>query len=210
MFKLRIIGFIAQLVEHLINIPFFLLDLFLSKEEKIKRMIRRTELKELSKVRIGEYVKVQGVATPYERTMTSPLQKKKCVGFQVIVGREMVDGYDDSYIKEERMQNFYLTDGDQKILIVPNKAIIDLGKEDVGSSGLLKNADQNMKEFLKRHQTGSKSFGFNKSMNFMEGVLKEGEEVTIVGKVSTYRSRGRKGQIAIRHFDKYPLYLKTE
>ena len=102
------------LIEVIINIPIFFLEFFLSKEERIKRKIKKTKAKKLSEVKTGEYVKIQGVALTDERIMNSPLSKKKCIGYQVLVGRQMSGYYEDKYINEEIIQNFYLSQDDKK------------------------------------------------------------------------------------------------
>ena len=207
---LKFIGLFGGLIEVIINIPIFFLEFFLSKEERIKRKIKKTKAKKLSEVKTGEYVKIQGVALTDERIMNSPLSKKKCIGYQVLVGRQMSSYYEDKYINEEIIQNFYLSQDDKKILIIPNKANIDLKKENIRNSGLFKDYDSNIDAFLKRHQTKSTSFGFNKSLDFKEGILEEGDKLTVVGKVTVLKSRNKKSQIVIRNLEKFPLYLKKE
>lgn len=205
---LKQIGFLGKLIELLINIPVFLLEFFLSKEERIKRKMKNTTVKNLSEIKTGEYVKISGIALPHERIVRSPLSKKKCLGYQIFVGREMSNYHEDEYIKEELIQNFYLCQENRKILIIPNNATIDLKKETFGNSGLFKDADSNMAAFLKRHQTKSTSFGFNKSLEFKEGILEEGDRLTVIGKVVILKSRNKKSQLVLRNLEKYPLYMK--
>ncbi|MEO9531844.1 MAG: hypothetical protein ABJG68_11310 [Crocinitomicaceae bacterium] len=198
------------MIEFIINIPVFFLEIFLSKEQRIKRKLKKTKAKKLSEIKNGEYVKIHGIVKPHEKLMTSPLGKKRCIGYQVEVGREMSDYHEGQYINEEIIQNFYLVEGNQKILINPRRAKIALKKEVIGNSGLLKDVDSNMADFLKRHQTKAKSFGFNKSLEFKEGTLQEGQKLTIVGKVSLVKLKNNTRQLVIRNYEKYPLYLKSE
>tara|TARA_Y100000766_G_C18651266_1_gene480574 strand:+ start:56 stop:697 length:642 start_codon:yes stop_codon:yes gene_type:complete len=205
---LNLIGLFAKIIELIINVPFAFLEFFLSKEERIKRKIKKTKSKKLSEIKTGEYVKIHGVALRSDRIMHSPLSKKRCIGYEVLVGREMSDYYEDKYMKEEIIQKFYLSQDNKKILIIPNKANIDLKKENIGNSGLFKDTDSNMANFLKRHQTKSTSFGFNKSLNFKEGILEEGDKLTVVGKVTVLKSRDNKSQIVIRNLEEFPLFIK--
>jgi len=103
---LKLIGFFAGFIEVVINLPIYFLELFFSKEEIIKRKLKRTKEKQINDIKPGDYVKIIGIAEPFEKIMTSPLSKKKCIGYQVLVGRQMSDYYEDQYIKEEIIQNF--------------------------------------------------------------------------------------------------------
>lgn len=200
-----ILSLITGIINFIIELPFWGIEHYFSKKQRIKRKIKKTRLVPLSEVKTGKYVKLQGVAIPHEKMVVSPLKKKKCIGYKVFVGREN----QDDYIDEEIIQNFYLTQGNRKILIMPRKANVDLKMEQVGSIGLFKDATPVFTEFLQKHQSKTTSFGFNKSLSFMEGVLEQGKTVSIVGKVTVFKSRNKPDQIVIRHLEDYPVYMKV-
>lgn len=198
------------LIDLIIELPFFILEFYLSKEERSKRKIKRTKSKKLSEIRTGHYVKIHGKVLVHEKIMKSPLNQERCVGYKVLVSRQQSSSKEEGYINDEFVQNFYLSDGDRKILVMPRKANLDLKMNKIASTGLFKDADSKITEFLKKHQTKSTSFGFNKSLDFEEGVIKEGAKITVVGKVSFFRSRNKPKQIVIRHLEDSPLYIQTE
>lgn len=209
---MRLLGIITSfgsLFNLILNVPIYFLEFFLSKEERVKRKLKRTKEKSLNKIKPGDYVKVKGIATIRNNTIAAPLSKKKCIGYHILIGKDGLQDYDHDYIEERKIQKFYLANENRKVLVIPNRAKINLKKGYQKRSGTFKNARPEMKEFLEKHKTSSTTLGFNKSLDFNEGVIEDGQKITIVGKVGTIKTRDNKQEIVIRNFEKHPLFIQN-
>ncbi|GAB5417109.1 MAG: hypothetical protein Crog4KO_19750 [Crocinitomicaceae bacterium] len=205
-FFLRTIG---SSLEVLVNIPLFLLSFALSKEERIKRKVKRTPRKSLREVKTGEYVQIVGKAERFDRSFVAPLSKRESLAYQTKVSKDVSDGRQENYVLEEILHRFYLVEGDKQILVIPNGAIADLKLVVSEDAGILANASDALQAFLKKHGTKAKSFGMNKTLEAREKILEQGQEVIVVGKVSVLNTRNQGKQTVIRHLEKAPLYIKA-
>lgn len=198
---------VFDLIDFVLNIPFEILGYFTSREQRIKRKIKKTPSRSISALKKGQYVKIEGTAKIADKYMFSPLKKEKCIGYQVRVDRERADYRDDNYIDSESFQNFFVSDGQNQILVLTRGAHIMLKKESIGSSGLLKNPDENMKKFLKRHAISTTSFGLKKSLSFYEGAIQEEDTVQVVGQVAEITTKSGITVNVIKTFPKKNLYI---
>lgn len=199
---------IFGIIELIFNIPFILLEVFLSKEQRIKRKIKKTKLKPINKIKKGQYIKVQGQASIAKKYIFSPLQQEKCIGFHVNIGRQRSDYFEDDYINEEVCQDFYITHGQDKILVLGRNCTMNIKMKSVGSSGLFNDANHNLETFLKRHRTSSTSFGFNKSLQFQEGTIQASDNVTVVGEAVNVQTKSGEKILALKATEKNSLYIQ--
>lgn len=210
--KLRLLGMALGTVVETINAGFSLLDIYASRDEIIKRRMKRIQQKSLKDVKVGEYVKLVGKAQPYDRMFVAPLSRKECVAYQTWIDRETGNEdteVDDHYVTEEILHRFYLKDGDDEILVLGNDARAHLKlifKED---SGILGKASDEVKAFLKKHGYSAKSFGIRKSLEASERILEKDQEVAVIGNVSVLNTRHDGKLLVLRGTEKNPLYIKV-
>ena len=198
----------GSFIDLLINIPVWILEIFLSKEERIKRKIARTPLKPLSEVKVGDFVKIKGKAQRYDRISKAPLSREECLCYQTLVTR--LDLKEPRELaKEEVLHWFYVVEGNHQMLIVPSKAEVDLKRVFMKDSGLLNDPTEEVRQFISRYEQKGKFLGVNKGLEASEKILKEGQDVEVVGKVSVFRTRNSGTHIVLRTLEDFPLYIKA-
>jgi len=217
LFLIRLAG---TLLEIIINIFIEFISYLFSSKSTLKRKIKNTEARNIADIKVGEYVKIQGEAVAYNKKVYAPLSRKICLGYNVkVIDLLEEEGtitsifddsiLNDSYIEEEHIQKFYLQQDNSQILILPHNATTDLKNENIGEYGLLQKPTPEMKSFLKRHDKRTKTLiGLNKNLTFYEGIISEGDQLTVIGKVTRLKNKNGKTLTVIRNLTKSPLYIK--
>lgn len=157
---------------------------FFGRKGTIRRNLKKFQPKTISSIKIGDKVKLHGHVRFGPDRLKAPLSKRECVFYQVKV-EERKSKSTSTIISEEKYVNFTLEDNNFTILVDTSNAYCHLVQDRKDSSGFLDNANREMEELLRSHNEESTGlFGMNRSLKYYEGVLEEGEEITVAGKVA--------------------------
>ncbi|MCB0755935.1 MAG: hypothetical protein H6603_06595 [Flavobacteriales bacterium] len=158
---------------------------YFSRNARINRRLKKAPWKEIKYVRTGETVKIVGTVVPLEKLLVAPLSKRPCAHYFVKVEEKRSSGKNSHYhtiIEQEITSKFLIQDGEHYAIIdayhVQSNIMIDANY----SSGTFNDATPMLEDFLRQHGHESEGFlGFNKSMNYEEGILEPGEEIAVLG-----------------------------
>jgi hypothetical protein len=165
----------------------FIYWFFFRDKAVIKRKLNETPEKKIIDFKDGDVARVKGSVKYYGKTITAPLSGRKCVYYHIIVeaSRSQHSGIPSwtEIIEEENAGDVVINSGGNYALIQTESVKNYLIPDAKYSSGFFKNATETLEKFLNKHDKKSKAiFGINDTLRYKEGILEEGEIVTIVGK----------------------------
>jgi len=191
-----------------------------------KRQLRRVPRVLIDQFPEGAVGKVVGRLAYVGEPLVSPLTGRRCAQYRVIVEEYRSNGNSGSWhpiIEDEESQNFILKDKTGEVLVTMNGARVVVTKDAQYRSGTFNDATPSLESFLVKHRYQSTGWIFNKSLRYEEGVLAEGEEVTICGMgrwentpepVTPSTTGGSRDQrprrLVIRNADQAPLYVSDD
>jgi hypothetical protein len=141
-------------------------------------------------VRIAEFpaagvARVIGTVTPTEEQLVSPLTKRPCVHYHLIVEEKRVGSRNRTYwadvINEADSRDFCVSDGCGKALVSMSDAEVAVTKDGHNLSGLSgRAAPDSLEKLLSDRCLRSKDF--KRGLRYTEGVIEPGERVTVMGR----------------------------
>lgn len=165
---------------------FALFTILFSNKAVIKRKLKKTERKGLSKFIDGESARVVGTIECTNTPLTAPLSGRKCAYYYILVEQQRSSGKSSSWhtlIEEEVSGDFVIRDGVNRACIKGPVIKSYIVQDRRYKSGFFNDATQNLKHYLKQKGRESENMlGFNKTLRYKEGVLEQGEEVAVYGK----------------------------
>lgn len=165
---------------------------FFRREAIIHSAISKTPARKISEALEGESVRISGKIVYLGRTMLAPLSKRKCVYYHVTVKdnsshKEILKNYID--IDEEYAEDVVIFDGENYAMINTHTVASDIVKDENFYSGFWNIATPELKEFLKKHGERQTDYvGWSLDLVGKEGILEEGETLTVAGKATWRRS----------------------
>lgn len=169
---------------------------YYSEKSRITRALKKVKHKRLDMIRNGDIIRTVGRVEFIEDPLYAPLSGRKCAYYKILVEKEG-SGKNSSweeYLKEEKIQNFYISDGTHRLMVNTEVIISHLVVDAKFKSGFLNDPSHRLKKYLNSNSKSSENFlGFNKTLRYHEAVLEEGEMIAVVGKavaLSTVSNRG--------------------
>lgn len=183
------------------NVPFviiiavsaFSLIAFLINYFRPKTIILR-RLKKLSFSKIGrlqnhKHAKVEGKALNIEKPLIAPLSKRRCVYYKIKIEKRVRSGkssYWNTIVDEEIIQDFFVEQTNERLLIFPKKNPKNyydyLVTDKTTNSGSFNDPTPEFKALLDRYNIETENFfGFNKQLRYNEAIIEIGERITIAG-----------------------------
>jgi hypothetical protein len=149
---------------------------------RARRALAAAREARLADVRNGDRPRVTGVAQALERSLTSPVGRRPCIGFQLII-EEKVPGDNDWRVALSRSEctPFGLRDGAAEAVIV-GPFMLGLDPDDRGD--IWANLPPSLFALLEEAEvplTGM--FGRDKAFRFREALLEPGDRITVLGRV---------------------------
>ncbi len=163
---------------------------FFTKEAIVINKLKNIKSKKISKVVDGEVVKIKGKIKYIGNPLIAPLSKRKCVYYHIIVeesdrrSKNVIEINLTKDIEEKVSRNVIIIDGKDYAIIDTKLMESYLTMDKEYWSGFLLDAKDNLEKFLERHNEESTVFGFNRELNYKEGILEEGETIAVVGKAT--------------------------
>lgn len=159
---------------------------FFSKKTIILRKLKKSASQKMAHVIDGEFAKITGKVEYTGSPLTAPLSGRTCAYYHVKVEQRVSTGKSSHWktiIEEEVAGSFGIREGDYCARIDGNKVKSYIVDDRKYSSGFLNDASGVLQQYLKNHGQESENFlGMNKTIRYREGVLEEGELISVMGK----------------------------
>ncbi len=161
-----------------------------SKKSTILRKFKKIPKKRISSVKENEYVKIVGKANSIDELLVSPIGKRKCVYYNIIIEENHGgNGKGRSWHpihNEEKSTLFSVESSGERAIIDVNidskSKMAYLVKDLQHRSGTWNEAPEFLEKVLQSRGLKSKAiFGLNKTLRYQEGVIEIGEEVSVMG-----------------------------
>lgn len=155
--------------------------------------IKKVKPRKMSEVEDGGKVRISGKVIYVGEVLVAPLSKRKCVYYHVTVkgdrgrGNRRKAWFEDKRvdIDEEWAGDLVITDGENYALIHTQHVQSVITKDQTVNSGFWNISTPELKALLKRKGYPSADFmGWSLDLYAKEGVIEEGETVTVAGRAS--------------------------
>lgn len=197
-----------------------LYSFFFSRKAIVKRKLKGTKQLSMSEVMNGEHARIQGTIVYAGKSLTAPLSGRRCSYYYILVEEKRSSGKSSSWhnlIEEEVAGDVVIRDGNSYAIIDTNMVKSYLVQDAQYSSGFLNDASPVLEAYLKKHgQKSTDWLGFNDTLRYKEGILEEGELLTVVGKVNWMRTAEYKLNVPaqkillISAMDTEPVYFSDD
>ena len=194
----------------------------------VNRKLGKIEKKRISDCQTNDYVKVEGQIKYVGNPILAPFSGRPCAYYYVIVEERL--GYSNSRvngksklhrwhtIKEESYgTNLFIKDGNSYAFIETEMIKSNVIVDKTYLSSTVGNPMEQLEKYLEKHGiTGINQFGPNQSIRYKEGILVEGDTVTVAGKVAWKRKSELKMETPFERIlvvganDKEPVYLSND
>ncbi|WP_299258601.1 hypothetical protein [uncultured Aquimarina sp.] len=187
-FQINSNGYFLIMIFILIIVIAIFIGYYFSHKNRVLRKLKQANIKRIQLVKDKEYIKVIGKVQNIKEPLISPIGKRKCAYYQIIV-EEKHSGKNKSWhtiIKEDKAVNFIIeSSGERAIVLVdtsPKTKMVYLVKDVKHVSGTWNDPPKYLETYLQSHGKDSTGlFGFNKSIRYREGVIEIGEKITLLG-----------------------------
>ncbi len=180
--ELQLVFFIGFAV---IAVGVLLVKFYFSKEARTKRALSNTERQAIGDAPEGTRIKVAGTLRFSGDPIYAPLSGRPCAAWQVVIQEYRSHGKGGSYhtiVDDHQMVDFILEDGSGRAIVRASYGQLALAKDARFSSGTFDDAPPELERFLAdRGKSSVGMLGFNKKMKYREGILEQGETVSVVG-----------------------------
>jgi hypothetical protein len=158
--------------------------LYNSIDAKTKRQLRKLVRTPIKDVRDASVARVVGRLKFLDVPLTAPLSGRKCAYYSVVVEEYRGGGRSGRWveiIREEKAQDFLLSDGTGHALVHMTGATVAITRDASFTSGTFHDATEVLEAFLNKHGMKSKGWVLNKGLRYTEGVLEIGEDIAVGG-----------------------------
>lgn len=151
-----------------------------SEDQTIKRALQKAERWPIAELPENTHGRIVGRARPVDETLTSPITKRPCVYYVVIVkegGGEKLK----HVLRDEQGVPFVIEDETGRALIDPKDCSIVLETDRVTESGHDDDATGAEDAVLARHGEVPRDWIGNRQLHYFEAVIEIGETVAVLG-----------------------------
>ena len=136
---------------------------------------------------VGEVVRIVGrVRFADLEPLSAPVSNRRCAYYEIEVEERSGAGKNQSWSKvlehKEHLARFVIEDGTGRVLVEPGAPRVVLELDTHLSSGMSKDPPLELRSFLMVHGIATEGLLFNKTLQYTEGALEEGERVAVLGR----------------------------
>jgi hypothetical protein len=159
---------------------------FHKDQRRCKRTLRKAPILTVGGFADGTEAKLVGKVRLLAE-LCSPLTGRPCAHYHVRVEVWRIPSQESggwsNFIEEEKTVAFVLDDGTGRAIVEAEDAQISVVEDAHFRSGTFNDDTPQLESFLAKHGRKSTNlFGFNKGLRYAEGVIEEGESVTVFGR----------------------------
>lgn len=167
------------------------LKYFFSTKQKIIRKLTKLQKKSIHQLKTKEFSRISGKALHIKEPLIAPLSKRKCIFYKFKIEQKRSNGknsYWDTIVDKEEFQDFFIKQNDEYVIVRPKKFpknyMSYLVSDKNAKSGTFNDPTPELENLLNQFNIKSTSlFGLNKNLQYSEGVIEIGEEITAAGVV---------------------------
>jgi hypothetical protein len=156
---------------------------FNSETQQTKRALLGAPGETIADAPEGKPAKLVGSLEYEGAPLRAPLTGRPCACYHVVVEEHMGQGGTHEIINTRDIQPFFLRDATGTARVECQFTTLLIQKDGNFRSGTFNDASPELEAFLEQHGQKSTSLGLNRSLRYREGVLEEGEQVAVLGKV---------------------------
>jgi hypothetical protein len=154
---------------------------------RLRRALRRAPRVSVADAPDGEVVRIVGrVRFADLEPLSAPVSNRRCAYYEIEVEERSGVGRNQSWSKvlehKEHLERFVIEDETGRALVEPKAPRVVLNMDTHLSSGMSKDPPLELRSFLMVHGVATEGLLFNKTMQYTEGALEEGEQVTVLGR----------------------------
>jgi hypothetical protein len=157
--------------------------LYANSSMKKQKRLADTETSRTGKVKPG-YSEVKGKARPGGQLLQSPLSKSPCIYYQFFV-EEHVQAGKSSYwrkvVDDKKDCGVFVDDGSGPVAVRLREAELFLKPDAHAKSGTFNDASPDLEATLQAYGKTTKGWVFNKTMRYTETLLRDGDELYVIG-----------------------------
>jgi len=166
------------------GLPVSIIGLRLWSKRKRMRALKTVEPLGIASANEGEWVRVTGTAVRHHDQLTAPASLRSCLAYKLRVSADSNDfslmgGAATPNIHESDVVAFRVRNETGEALVEAVIPEFHLVEDHEGSTGSLKEIPEPLKRFFVDHRVD-----YTKNFPFFEGVLLEGQRVSVWGKAS--------------------------
>jgi hypothetical protein len=159
----------------------FIINYVFNKKVIVKGEIKKHSVSRIADFKEGKRGRVTGRIVYVDTPLEAPLSGRTCCHYYVRVEERGKDSYNVS-IQEEITGTVVIQDGEHYALIKSEVLDSYIVQDRKYSSGTFTDITPRLEAYLNERGHDSTSyFGLNKSIRYNEGILEEGERITVVG-----------------------------
>jgi hypothetical protein len=164
---------------------------YFDRERQLKRTLARTPRTPIGQLGSG-VVRVTGRAARVEETLTAPLSQRSCMAFQLAIDERRSHGNSTHWrpvVRVREARPFWVADDTGRVLVEPGSHFaLALERDVAGRTGFLErltgDSMERLEAFLASRGIPARNwFGMGKTFRYNEGVLEDGETVSVGGSV---------------------------
>jgi len=157
--------------------------LYANSSLKKQKRLADTETSRTGRVKAG-YAEVKGKARPGGQLLQSPLSKSACIYYQFFV-EEHVQAGKNSYwrkvVDDKKDCGVFVDDGSGPVAVRLKEAELFLKPDAHAKSGTFNDASPELEATLQAYGKTTKGWVFNKTMRYTETLLRDGDELYVIG-----------------------------
>lgn len=157
-----------------------------SLQGRLRRALRRTQRVSIAEAPDGELARIVGRLRFADlEPLSAPMTNRRCAYYEIEVEEQSGAGNNRSWSTvlkhHEHLDRFIIEDETGQALIEPGAPKVVLTMDKHLSSGMHKDPPLELRSFLMVHGVSTEGMLFNKTMQYTEGALEEGELVAVLG-----------------------------
>ena len=179
------LGLLLQLGAGAMALTGYAIGWWFEPRRRARRALTRVQEARLADLRDGDRARVTGIARATDETTTSPIGQRSCIGFHVVVEEKTSGGAGANWhtlLVRSHCLPFGLVDGDAEAVV---EGPFDLGLDPDDRGDVWSNLPPTLFAMLEEARiplTGH--FGRDKEFRFREALLRAGDRVSVLGRVS--------------------------
>ncbi len=159
---------------------------YFNKKAIVRRKLKKAPARKISNFADGEIAKIVGKVELISKPLIAPLSGRQCAYYYVLIEQYESTGKSSHWktiIEEEVAGTFGMRDGNYCAQIESKDVKTYIIQDRKYSSGFMNDASEVLVRYLKKYGKESENIlGFNKTLRYKEGILEEGELITVLGK----------------------------
>jgi hypothetical protein len=178
---------------------------YFSAEQTMRRAILAAARKRIREAREGEIVRIVGRLEYVGAPLHAPLSEKSCAYYRVTIREN--DATSGIAIDEQEAQPFLVADPTGSALVETRDAKFYVVRDVDFGTGMFDDVPAHVETYLRKHGESARGEVFDKKIKYLEGTLRAGEEVAVVGEAhwamdpdptATDGYRGRARRLVLR------------